>query len=171
MEQHTKPLLPLWSSFKRRCGNYVCRYSGRRNSRNIFAMIRNSLCLGVSSEAPSRDRTFILPPSQTRTSGSPAYGSSTFGFCLSIVGHYPWSRQWLMRQHSIEPFPRPFLRMMPAPSSKTLPPLRMRFMQEPAKGFCVPSHPVIVIVALQPPTEAVPLFFQRLISSLYQVCL
>jgi hypothetical protein len=72
MEQHTKPLLPpalssvegLWSSLKRRCGNYGCRrvlrstvfpgeegYSGNRNSRNIFAM---KGFLGVSASQAKR---------------------------------------------------------------------------------------------------------------------
>ena len=30
---------------QRGCGNYGCRYSGSRNSRNIFAAAGNSLCL------------------------------------------------------------------------------------------------------------------------------
>jgi hypothetical protein len=52
MKQHTKPLLPpalssvegLWSSFKRRCGIFGSG-TPERKYRNIFAMIRYSLCL------------------------------------------------------------------------------------------------------------------------------
>jgi hypothetical protein len=72
---------------KRGCGNYGCRYSGSRNSRNIFGSARSSLCLGVSSEAGG-EVLFCLAVVGNRKLANRGVDFLSFGWILCCVNKF-----------------------------------------------------------------------------------